>query len=90
MADECCLTANCWVGTKAVADAAMMAPRARENFIVMGGRTANYAEMKTGEGGEWRIGRRGHARGKEGLKMLAVCCCLSSIRGCQRSVSAKK
>ncbi len=35
MADDCCLTANCWVETKAVADAATMAPMARENFIVL-------------------------------------------------------
>jgi len=29
-----CLTANCDEGTNAAAEAAIMAPRARENFIV--------------------------------------------------------
>lgn len=31
-----CLTANCDEGTNAAAEAAIMAPRARENFIVGG------------------------------------------------------
>ena len=48
IADDC-LAANCEEGAKAAAEAAIMAPRARENFIFSVGLTVKSVQMEGGQ-----------------------------------------